>query len=203
MTELKEDQENHHHHQQQQSERRRLCDFCGNNTALLYCRADSAKLCFTCDREVHSTNQLFTKHTRWLLCNLCDSSPASILCSTESCVFCQNCDWESHDKQSALHERRPLEGFNGCPCVSELLSILGFEDLGKKELLYGGGESVCYDGGYGFSDWVIWDTPSVVSIDDVIANNDSGHNFQAIGVPPLPKVLAFNPLFAFLCFLYS
>lgn len=195
MTELKEDQENHHHHQQQQqqSERRRLCDFCGNNTALLYCRADSAKLCFTCDREVHSTNQLFTKHTRWLLCNLCDSSPASILCSTESCVFCQNCDWESHDKQSALHERRPLEGFNGCPCVSELLSILGFEDLRKKELLYGGGESVCCDGGYGFSDWVIWDTPSVVSIDDLIANNDSGHNFQAIGVPPLPKVLAFYP----------
>ncbi|KAL3328677.1 hypothetical protein AABB24_036026 [Solanum stoloniferum] len=181
MTELKKDQENHQQQQEQEPQRRHLCDFCGNNTALLYCRADSAKLCFTCDREVHSTNQLFTKHTRWLLCNLCDSSPASILCCTESSVLCQNCDWESHNKQLSLHERRPLEGFSGCPSVSELLSILGFEDLGKKELLYGG------DGGYGFSDWVIWDTPSVVSLDDLIANNDSEHNFQAIGVPPLPK----------------
>lgn len=185
MTEHKEDQED-----KQQPQRQRLCDFCGNNTALLYCRADSAKLCFTCDREVHSTNQLFTKHTRWLLCDLCDSSPASILCCTESCVLCQNCDWESHKQlcvSSSVHERRPLEGFSGCPCVSELLSILGFEDLGKKDLLYGG-DSVSCDGGYGFSDWVIWDTPSVVSIDDLIANNnDSGHNFQAIGVPPLPK----------------
>lgn len=176
MTELKEDQENH----------QPLCDFCGNNTALLYCRADSAKLCFTCDREVHSTNQLFTKHTRWLLCNLCDSSPASILCCTENFVYCQNCDWESHNKQLSVHERRPLEGFSGCPCVSELLSIFGFEDLGKKELLYSGDD--CVEGGYGFSDWVIWDTPSVVSLDDLIDNNDSApHNFQAIGVPPLPK----------------
>ncbi|KAJ8543322.1 hypothetical protein K7X08_005845 [Anisodus acutangulus] len=185
MTELKEDQEDNRHPQKHQ-----LCDFCNNNTALIYCRADSAKLCFTCDREVHSTNQLFTKHTRWLLCNLCDSSPASILCSTDSCVLCSNCDWESHKQQqslSSVHDRRPLEGFTGCPCVNELLSILGFEDLGKKELLYGdysdGG------GGYGFSDWVVWDTPSVVSLDDLITNNDSvpPPNFQAIGVPPLPK----------------
>lgn len=178
MTEVKKDEENHHQH---------LCDFCGNNTALLYCRADSAKLCFTCDREVHSTNQLFTKHTRWLLCNLCDSSPASILCCTETSVLCQNCDWESHNKLLSLHERRPLEGFTGCPSVSELLSILGFEDLGKKELLCGGD-----DGAYGFSDWVIWDTPSVVTLDDLIANNnESRHNYQAIGVPPLPKVISF------------
>lgn len=188
MTEPKEDQENH---QQSPPQRQRLCDFCGENTALLYCRADSAKLCFTCDREVHSTNQLFTKHTRWLLCNLCDSCPASILCCTESSVFCQNCDWESHNNQlsavSSVHERRPLEGFNGCPCVAELLSIFGFEDMGKKDLLYGGDDGVG-GGGYGFSDWVIWDTPSVVSLDDLIANNDSvGHNFQAVGVPPLPK----------------
>ncbi|CAN4091503.1 unnamed protein product [Withania somnifera] len=183
MTEYKEDQED-----KQQSQRQRLCDFCGNNTALLYCRADSAKLCFTCDREVHSTNQLFAKHTRWLLCDLCDSSPASILCCKDSCVLCQNCDWESHYQLSvsSVHERRPLEGFSGCPCVSELLSILGFEDLGKKDLLYGG-DSVSSGGGYSFSDWVIWDTPSVVSLDDLIANNDSGHNFQAVGVPPLPK----------------
>ncbi|XP_016495983.2 zinc finger protein CONSTANS-LIKE 13 [Nicotiana tabacum] len=182
MTELKEDQED-----QNQQPQRRLCDFCGENTALLYCRADSAKLCFSCDREVHSTNQLFTKHTRWLLCDSCDSSPASILCCTDSCVFCQNCDWESHNLSlSPAHERRPLEGFTGCPCVSELLSILGFEDLGKKALSYG--DSVTSDGGgYGFSDWLVWDTPSVVSLDDLIAPNDSGHNFQAIGVPPLPK----------------
>ncbi|XP_059295319.1 zinc finger protein CONSTANS-LIKE 13 [Lycium ferocissimum] len=180
MTELKEDQED------QQPKNQRLCDFCNDNIALVYCRADSAKLCFSCDREVHSTNQLFTKHTRWLLCDLCDTSPASIYCSTDSSVFCQNCDWESHKQQ--LHERRPLEGFTGCPSVTELLSILGFEDLGKKELLCGDYSCDGGVGGYGFSDWLVWDTPSVVSLDDLIANNDSvPPNFQAIGVPPLPK----------------
>ncbi|KAB1216200.1 Zinc finger protein CONSTANS-LIKE 13 [Morella rubra] len=108
---------------------KRLCDYCSDATAILYCRADSAKLCFLCDREVHSTNQLFSKHTRSLLCDVCDSSPASIFCSTESSVLCQNCDWERHNLSlSPAHNRRPLEGFTGCPSMGELMTIVGFED---------------------------------------------------------------------------
>jgi hypothetical protein len=126
----------------------RPCDYCGNSNAVIYCRADSAKLCFSCDREVHSTNQLFSKHTRSLICDSCDDSPATILCSTESSVFCQNCDWENHNLSlSSPHERRPLEGFTGCPSVTELLSILGLQDIGKKSLLLpqeSVGDGVCW-----------------------------------------------------------
>ncbi|CAL1392513.1 unnamed protein product [Linum trigynum] len=70
----------------------RLCDYCNQATIVLYCRAHSARLCLACDREVHSTNQFFTKHTRWLLCDACDASPASIFCETEGSVLFQNCD---------------------------------------------------------------------------------------------------------------
>ncbi|KAM1058066.1 hypothetical protein ACFX1X_031628 [Malus domestica] len=183
---------------------KRVCDYCGTSMALLYCRADSAKLCFSCDREVHSANQLFTKHTRSLLCDACDKSPASIFCTTEGSVLCQNCDWESHNISSsaaatAVHDRRPLEGFSGCPCLSELLAFVGFENMDKKALLLsdegggggGGGFLGCGVDGFsdledGFSDFLVWDTPSVISLDDLIVSNPA-YKFQAMGVPPLPK----------------
>ncbi|XP_042475843.1 zinc finger protein CONSTANS-LIKE 13-like isoform X1 [Macadamia integrifolia] len=113
----------------------RLCDFCNESLAILYSRADTAKLCFSCDREVHLGNPLFRKHTRSLLCDCCDSKPASIFCSTENIVLCQNCDWETHGVLSSLHDRRPLEEFSGCPSVTDFSSIFGFDDVGDKSLL--------------------------------------------------------------------
>ncbi|EPS65958.1 hypothetical protein M569_08820, partial [Genlisea aurea] len=164
--------------------RPRLCDFCSTSKALLYCVADSAKLCLRCDREVHSTNPLFKKHARSLLCDGCDSAASSIFCSTDSSVLCQNCDWESHDSFRRIHDRRPIEGYAGCPSVSELLNFLGLEDLGKKKKSVSGDEEA-------FLDFLVWETPSVVSLDDLIVPNDfqelGGHHFQAMGVPPLPK----------------
>ncbi|KAL7198887.1 hypothetical protein ACSBR2_021222 [Camellia fascicularis] len=192
---VKQDNEEEELDQENSKTQKRICDFCGEAKALLYCRADSAKLCFSCDQQVHSTNQLFTKHTRSLLCDSCDSTPASILCSTENLVLCQNCDWEIHSKSlSSIHQRRPLEGFHGCPSVNELLSVLGFEDSSKKDL-FCDDDLVDGCGGFGkeglgddgFSDLLVWETPCIVSIDDLIVSNSSQHCFQAMGVPPLPK----------------
>ncbi|XP_027116800.1 zinc finger protein CONSTANS-LIKE 13 [Coffea arabica] len=187
---------------------RRVCDFCGDAAALVYCRADSAKLCLACDRQVHSTNPLFTKHTRCLLCDACDSTPATIFCSTHSSVLCQNCDWDTHTNSSfsAVHDRRPLEGFCGCPSVTELLGILGFEELGKKALLVSDAPASAAlkeasntnssrhdvddaESVYELSDLLVWETPSIVSLDDLIMSSDSsfGRSLQAMGVPPLPK----------------
>lgn len=189
--------------QKKQQKKKRVCDYCGVSMALLYCRADSAKLCFSCDKEVHSANQLFVKHTRSQLCDACDEAPASIFCSTESSVLCQNCDWERHNLSSAtVHDRRPVEGFTGNPGLNELLAFVGFENLDKKGLVFseessgGGGDGGGFDGSGldeslglcdGFSDFLVWETPSVVSLDDLIVSNP-GHKFQAMGVPPLPKV---------------
>ncbi|KAL2345377.1 hypothetical protein Fmac_006662 [Flemingia macrophylla] len=167
----------------------RPCDYCGQSTALLYCRADSAKLCLTCDREVHSTNQLFSKHSRTLLCDSCDHSPATILCSTESSVLCQNCDWETHNPAlSSLHDRRPLDPFTGCPSVSELFSVLGFRHFTQKSLLSSPPADAFFSSDVqGLSDFFVWDAPSVLSIDDLISSSASSHSFQAMEVPPLPK----------------
>ena len=191
------------HHQQQEPkqqtttimnpkpQQKRLCDYCNDTTALLYCRADSAKLCLSCDHEVHSTNQLFSKHTRSLLCDVCHTSPVSIFCETEHSVFCQNCDLERHGLSSlpATHNRRPIEGFSGCPSGNELMEILGFEDLGLKQSMLFSEETDGFMGSGlddGYSDLFVWDS-TAVSIDDFIMSSDSGPNLQALGVPPLPQ----------------
>ncbi|XP_044493114.1 zinc finger protein CONSTANS-LIKE 13-like [Mangifera indica] len=179
----------------QQEQEKRLCDYCNDKTALLYCRADSAKLCFSCDREVHSTNLLFSKHSRSLLCDACDSSPASIFCETEHSVLCSNCDWEYHNQStlyvSSSHNRRPIEFFTGCPAVNEMSTIFGFDDLDNKALFLrddnnNDSNTNCFDGD-GLSDLLVWETPEFVSIDDLIVSSNSAHNFQALDIPPLPK----------------
>ncbi|KAI4329753.1 hypothetical protein MLD38_028101 [Melastoma candidum] len=158
----------------------RTCDYCGDTEAVLYCRADTAKLCLGCDREVHSTNPLFAKHTRSLLCDACDSAPASIFCESERLALCQSCDWERHD---VAHCRRPLEGFSGCPEITELMGFWGFDELGFK----GSGCDEDEDKG----GMVLWETPSFVSLDDLIANSEEA-DFKGLtcaggDVPPLPK----------------
>ncbi|KAF9669370.1 hypothetical protein SADUNF_Sadunf14G0100600 [Salix dunnii] len=172
-------------------QQKRLCDYCNDTTALLYCRADSARLCLSCDHEVHSTNQLFSKHTRSLLCDDCHASPVSIFCETEHSALCQNCDYERHRLSSfpSTHNRRPIEGFTGCPSVNELMAILGFEDPGHKQSVFFSEEA---DGFMGsglddeYSDLLVWDSPAV-SIDDLIMSSDPGPDFKASGVPLLPK----------------
>ncbi|KAL1226297.1 Zinc finger protein CONSTANS-LIKE 13 [Cardamine amara subsp. amara] len=152
-------------------ERQRICDYCNTSVALVYCKADSAKLCLACDKEVHVTNQLFSKHFRSLLCDSCHDSPSSVFCETERSVLCQNCDWQHHTtaSSSSLHSRRPFEGFSGCPSVPELLSILGLDDLTSESELH-------------------WETPEFVSLNDLIVSGGSAtHNFKAMDVPPLPK----------------
>ncbi|KAK9161464.1 hypothetical protein Syun_007805 [Stephania yunnanensis] len=171
--------------EEEQQQQQRLCDFCGASTAVLYCRADSAKLCFACDHQVHSTNPLFKNHTRSQLCDSCDANPSSIHCFTHNTVLCQNCDWARHGRTSsgsAKHDRRPIEGFNGCPSAIELFSFLGFQDLGKKSVF--GGGVLDLQG--------VWETPPIFSIDDLIASSTSeeecsGLNLQTVGIPPLPK----------------
>lgn len=104
-----------------------------------------------------------------------------------------------------MHDRRPLEGFTGCPSAAELLGILGFDEVGKKAPLLFTDDSASAAGNdcdnrgkdaenvYGFSDFLVWETPSVVSLDDLIVppsdDSSNARAFQAMGVPPLPKVL--------------
>lgn len=109
-----------------------LCDFCSEAYALLYCRADSAKLCLTCDQQVHSANSLARKHVRSQLCDKCSDEAVSIRCSTDNAVLCQDCDWEEHGG-STLHQRHSVEGFDGCPSAQELALRWGFDLTDKPQ----------------------------------------------------------------------
>lgn len=103
------------------------CDFCDSKTAVLYCRADSAKLCLLCDQLVHSANALSLKHLRSQICDYCQNDAASNRCSTASLMLCNDCVWNAHNNSSAssLHDHTPIEGFSGCPSIIELASLLG------------------------------------------------------------------------------
>ncbi|KAF4390510.1 hypothetical protein F8388_006007 [Cannabis sativa] len=110
------------------------CDFCSEQVAVLFCRADSAKLCLFCDQHVHSANLLSRKHLRSQICDNCGSEPVSVRCSTENLVLCHDCDWDAHGtcSVSPAHERNSVDGFSGCPSALELASVWGFH-LGEKK----------------------------------------------------------------------
>lgn len=110
------------------------CDYCNDKIALLYCRADSAKLCLFCDQHVHSANALSRKHLRSQICDNCNSEPVTVFCSTDNLVLCQECDYDAHGScnSSNSHDRNQIEGFSGCPSPLELASVWGIELEDKK-----------------------------------------------------------------------
>nr|WED40970.1 CONSTANS-like 9A [Mangifera indica] len=105
-----------------------ICDFCGNQRSIVYCRSDAACLCLSCDRNVHSANALSKRHSRTLLCERCNSQPALVRCAEERVSLCQNCDWLGHgtSTSASAHKRQTINCYSGCPSASELSSIWSF-----------------------------------------------------------------------------
>ncbi|KAL1314573.1 hypothetical protein HN51_041378 [Arachis hypogaea] len=106
------------------------CDYCDSKTAVLFCRADSAKLCISCDQHVHSANALSLKHVRSQICDNCRNEPAAVRCATDNLVLCNDCDSDAHNSSSvaiSLHARHRLHGFSGCPPALEIAAALGIE----------------------------------------------------------------------------
>lgn len=105
-----------------------ICDFCGDQRSMVYCRSDAACLCLSCDRNVHSANALSKRHSRTLLCERCNSQPAFVRCVEEKISLCQNCDWLGHgtSTSSSTHKRQAINCYSGCPSAAELSSIWSF-----------------------------------------------------------------------------
>lgn len=105
-----------------------LCDFCGEQRSMVYCRSDAACLCLSCDRNVHSANALSKRHSRTLICERCNSQPASVRCAEDRVTLCQNCDWSGHgtSTSNSTHKRQPVNCYSGCPSAAELSSIWSF-----------------------------------------------------------------------------
>ncbi|KAG0483387.1 hypothetical protein HPP92_011471 [Vanilla planifolia] len=119
-----------------------VCDYCSHAMALLYCRADTARLCVACDRMVHEANALARKHSRFQICDNCGASAASFRCAVDSLLLCQDCDIDVHSSAAEAaeatggHARASIEGFSGCPSAVELAETFGVELESKDCELY-------------------------------------------------------------------
>ncbi|XP_042508995.1 zinc finger protein CONSTANS-LIKE 9-like [Macadamia integrifolia] len=105
-----------------------LCNFCGEQRSMVYCRSDAAYLCLSCDRNVHSANALSRRHLRTLLCERCSSQSATVRCLEEKTSLCQNCDWSGHGSSTlgSTHQRQTINCYSGCPSAAELSKIWSF-----------------------------------------------------------------------------
>ncbi|KAI4308583.1 hypothetical protein L6164_031641 [Bauhinia variegata] len=105
-----------------------ICDFCGDQRSIVFCRSDNASLCLSCDQNVHSANALSRRHSRILLCERCNSQPALVRCAEENISLCQNCDWLAHGActSSSTHKRQTISCYTGCPSAAELSSMWSF-----------------------------------------------------------------------------
>ncbi|KAI5080538.1 hypothetical protein GOP47_0003721 [Adiantum capillus-veneris] len=105
------------------------CDYCGDAPSTVYCAADAARLCLSCDRHVHGANAVSRRHSRTLLCDGCNLRPAFVRCLTENLSLCQSCDTDKHGSSpiASHHNRLTVEYFSGCPSAAELSQIWGCE----------------------------------------------------------------------------
>ncbi|XP_038985639.1 zinc finger protein CONSTANS-LIKE 10-like isoform X1 [Phoenix dactylifera] len=103
-----------------------LCDFCGEQRSVVYCRPDAASLCLSCDRNVHSANALSRRHSRTLMCDRCITQPAIVRCIEENVSLCQNCDWNGHGGSASCHKKHTINSYTGCPSAAELSRIWSF-----------------------------------------------------------------------------
>ncbi|KAL6975512.1 Zinc finger protein CONSTANS-like [Sarracenia purpurea var. burkii] len=105
-----------------------ICDFCGEQRSVVYCRSDAACLCLSCDSNVHSANALSRRHFRTLVCEKCNSQPAFVRCLEERISLCQTCDSLEHTglASASTHQKEAVNCYSGCPSAAELSTIWPF-----------------------------------------------------------------------------
>ncbi|KAL3525311.1 hypothetical protein ACH5RR_013683 [Cinchona calisaya] len=92
---------------------RTLCDVCESAAAILFCAADEAALCRSCDDKVHMCNKLASRHVRVGLanpsdvprCDICENAPAFFYCEVDGSSLCLQCDMIVHVGGKRTHGR--------------------------------------------------------------------------------------------------
>uniref|UniRef100_A0A1J3JV20 B-box zinc finger protein 19 n=1 Tax=Noccaea caerulescens TaxID=107243 RepID=A0A1J3JV20_NOCCA len=90
-----------------------LCDACENAAAIVFCAADEAALCRSCDEKVHMCNKLASRHVRVGLaepsnapcCDICENAPAFFYCEIDGSSLCLQCDMVVHVGGKRTHGR--------------------------------------------------------------------------------------------------
>lgn len=104
----------------------KTCEYCMLLKPVVYCSADAAHLCLSCDAKVHSANALSSRHPRTLVCESCRYSPAFVQCSSHRMFMCRDCD-RSHHGPSSQHQKRVISSYFGCPSAKDLAALWGFD----------------------------------------------------------------------------
>ncbi|ESW07929.1 hypothetical protein PHAVU_009G004200 [Phaseolus vulgaris] len=98
------------------------CDVCDKMEATVFCPADEAALCRSCDRTIHHANKLATKHPRFPLifptsqdfplCDICQEKRAYLFCQEDRALLCRECDLPIHraNEHTQKHNRFLLTG---------------------------------------------------------------------------------------------
>ncbi|KAI3733913.1 hypothetical protein L6452_13371 [Arctium lappa] len=105
----------------------RYCEFCVNLRSVVYCKADAAYLCLSCDTKVHSANPLSNRHHRTLVCESCRCRPTYVRCYDHQKFMCRGCDLSQHDASSSQHRKRVMKSYVGSPSAQDLGILWGFD----------------------------------------------------------------------------
>ncbi|KAL2896071.1 Zinc finger protein CONSTANS-LIKE 2 [Bienertia sinuspersici] len=94
----------------------RVCDTCRSAPCTVYCKADSAYLCTSCDAQIHAANQVASRHERVWVCEACERAPAAFLCKADAASLCATCDADIHSANplARRHQRVPIMPVSGC-----------------------------------------------------------------------------------------
>ncbi|EXB89375.1 Putative zinc finger protein [Morus notabilis] len=104
----------------------KICEFCTTLRPVIYCKADTAHLCLSCDAKVHSANTLSSRHLRSVLCDSCRFRPANLQCLDHQMFMCRACDRSLHDV-STRHQKRAIRSFMGCPSSKDFAALWGLK----------------------------------------------------------------------------
>ncbi|KAG9148999.1 hypothetical protein Leryth_010602 [Lithospermum erythrorhizon] len=106
------------------------CDVCNKDEATMFCVADEAALCTSCDHRVHHANKLAGKHHRFSLiqpsnedtplCDICQEKRALLFCQQDRAILCKDCDESIHkaNQHTQKHNRFLLTGIKLSPSSS-------------------------------------------------------------------------------------
>ncbi|KAG4910176.1 hypothetical protein JHK87_056292 [Glycine soja] len=104
----------------------KVCEFCTALRPLVYCKADAAYLCLSCDSKVHLANAVSGRHLRNFVCHSCGYHIAYVLCLEHKMLICRDCDQKLHNI-SLPHKKRAIRSFMGCPSAKDFAALWGFE----------------------------------------------------------------------------
>ncbi|KAK9934674.1 hypothetical protein M0R45_021810 [Rubus argutus] len=105
----------------------KFCEFCKALRPVVYCKADAAHLCLSCDAKIHSANTVFNRHHRTILCDSCRCGPAYVQCLDHRLFMCNACDRSQHVSSSQHRHKRAIRSYTGCPTAKDFAALWGFQ----------------------------------------------------------------------------